>query len=53
MKQTVYVLLRGGIYPNIYAGTFATPEGAAKARSWWRKEFPDYRFSIIEAEVQQ
>ena len=50
-KQIVYVLLRGGLSPNIFTGVFATSEGAHKAREEWRKEHPDLRFTIVESEV--
>lgn len=53
MKQTVFILLRGGIYPNTFVGTFATFEAAAKARKEWRKEYPDLRFTIVQDEVRQ
>lgn len=52
MKQTVYVVLRGGLNPSTYVGTYATPEGALKALEECRRECPDYRFIIIDAEVQ-
>lgn len=52
MKQIVYVLLRGGISPMTYVGTYATSVGALVARSELRKEYPDLRFNIIEVEVQ-
>lgn len=53
MKQIVYVLLRGGIYPSTFVGTYATAEGAREARKRWRKDFPDQRFLIIDSEVHQ
>ena len=52
MKQIVYVLLRGGIYPSTYVGTFATIETAQGTMAAWQRTWPDLRFTIIEAEVQ-
>lgn len=52
MNIVVYVLLRGGLYPSTYVGSFDSAEGAQAAREVLRMEYPDQRFAIIVDEVQ-